>query len=396
MNTQVGAPKREIRIAQVYSAGKYTPEEILHFAAAAPSGTNNPIDKALKKEAGEFNTLEHVPINPSSKYSLAKVPSIRRASQKQLIMRGETKSVMDKASMERTDRRKFIDNYDAARILGHKILTVAVADVDEIGQKSQYYVEGFVALGVDRPGPHGHTDANEWVRVELWTRSLRFQHWANVLLIILMSLTGYYIMDPFFGGHATNPGDTGYLMGYIRLVHFIAGFLWVAMGVWRLSLWLFSKRRQLRWRAMWPFDSRRDIDGFIDTVKYYLFINKEPAPYLAHNPLQQLAYTAIYLLCIVQLITGLALFGLYEQSSWFWAIISTPVHWLGVPLVRLIHAALMFILWAFVIIHVYLAVRADTQEVHGGISSMINGGVWIRKGTLPLDAHRIGEDRPGL
>lgn len=388
MTTSVGTKNREIRIAQVYSAGKYTPEEILRFAAAAPSGTMDPVEQALQREVGRVVADDYVPVTENGRFSLA---SISNGSQKQLIMRGDTRTVLDKASMEHTARRDFQDNFEAARILGHRIMTVAVADVDAVGQKSQYYVEGFVAMGVDKPVEHGHEGNNQWVRVQLWSKSLRFQHWANVFLIILMSLTGYYIMDPFFGGQPTNPGEVGYLMGYVRFAHFLAGFAWIAMGVWRLSLWLFSKQRQLRWRSLWPFDSMRDVDGLWDTILYYLFIKKEHPTYLAHNPLQQLAYTAIYVLCIIQLLTGLALFGLYDQSSWFWVLLSYPVHWFGVPFVRLVHAALMFVLWAFVVIHVYLAVRADNQETLGGVSSMINGGVWVRKGTIPRDAHRIGE-----
>ncbi|MEJ5928371.1 Ni/Fe-hydrogenase, b-type cytochrome subunit [Corynebacterium sp. H128] len=387
MTTSLSSRQREIRIAQVYSAGKYTPEELLEFAAAAPAGTNDPVELALQREAGPIVASEYVPVNPSAKYSLA---SIGNGVGRQLVMRGDTHAVLEKASMERTKKRDFVDNFEAARILGHRILTVAVADVDAIGQKTQYYVEGFIAMGIDKPEEHGHVGNNQWVRVHLWSKALRFQHWANVFLIIMMSLTGYYIMDPFFGAQPTNPGEVGYLMGYMRFAHFLAGFAWIAMGIWRLSLWLFSAQRQLRWRSLWPFDSMRDVNGLWDTILYYLFVKKDHPTYLAHNPLQQLAYTAIYGLCIIQLITGLALFGLAEQSSWIWAAISAPVHWFGVPFVRLVHAALMFILWTFVVIHVYLAVRADNQETLGGISSMINGGVWIRKGTIPRDAHRIG------
>jgi Ni,Fe-hydrogenase I cytochrome b subunit len=66
------------------------------------------------------------------------------------------------------------------------------------------------------------------------------------------------------------------------------------------------------------------------------------------------------------------------------------VHLIGIPGVRLAHTMMMFALWAFVIVHVYLAVRADSLERHGGISSMINGGVWLRRGAKPVDAPEIG------
>jgi Ni,Fe-hydrogenase I cytochrome b subunit len=41
--------------------------------------------------------------------------------------------------------------------------------------------------------------------------------------------------------------------------------------------------------------------------------------------------------------------------------------------------------WAFLMLHIYLAVRADTIERHGGLSAMISGGVWLRRGSHPVD-----------
>jgi len=49
---------------------------------------------------------------------------------------------------------------------------------------------------------------------------------------------------------------------------------------------------------------------------------------------------------------------------------------------------IMFLFWAFLILHLYLAVRADSLERHGGLSSMINGGIWLKKGTVTADDPR--------
>jgi len=49
----------------------------------------------------------------------------------------------------------------------------------------------------------------------------------------------------------------------------------------------------------------------------------------------------------------------------------------------------MIILWAFVIGHVYLVFRADAVERRSGLSSMINGNVWMKKGTKPADAPMV-------
>jgi Ni,Fe-hydrogenase I cytochrome b subunit len=71
-------------------------------------------------------------------------------------------------------------------------------------------------------------------------------------------------------------------------------------------------------------------------------------------------------------------------------MMSAPTDWFGVGPVRVFHAIMMFLIWCFVLLHIYLAVRSDSLERHGGISSMINGGVWMRRGSKPVDAPKIG------
>ena len=126
-----------------------------------------------------------------------------------------------------------------------------------------------------------------------------------------------------------------------------------------------------------------------EQTKYYLLLTNEPPPRVGHNGLQQTAYTGIYAMCMVQIYSGLALFGLPKQDSWFWRLMAAPVEWIGIPYFRLVHALIMFIIWAFVILHVYLVFRADATERHGGLSAMINGGVWLPKGTKPVDGPEV-------
>ena len=54
---------------------------------------------------------------------------------------------------------------------------------------------------------------------------------------------------------------------------------------------------------------------------------------------------------------------------------------IGIQYVRLIHFFMMWVFLAFIPIHVYLAIRADTVEREGAISSIFSGGRWCRKGT---------------
>jgi len=228
-----------------------------------------------------------------------------------------------------------------------------------------------------------------WVRVDVWSTSLRIQHWTNVALIFILSCTGYVIMDPLIGPTAYTGQPTGYLMGWVRLIHFCAAFCWLVVGATRVYSAFRSRDPYLRWPSMWPLKSKDDLRNLGRVAQHYTFIKVDAPLYVAHNPLQQLTYTAVYVGCALQLAAGFVLFGLYHQTNPFWAVVSAPAHWFGIPNVRLFHTGMMFALWMFVIAHVYLAFRADSLERHGGISSMINGGVWVRKGARPVDAPEV-------
>jgi Ni/Fe-hydrogenase b-type cytochrome subunit len=196
-------------------------------------------------------------------------------------------------------------------------------------------------------------------------------------------------MDPMFGPTSFVGEQTGFLMGWVRFIHFIAAFGWLVEGLTRIWSAFTSSDRYLRWSSMWPLKNKKDFRNLGHTLLHYTFVKTEAPVYLGHNALQQLAYLAVYALCALQMVIGFALFSLYYPENPFWRFMSTPTHWIGVPAVRLLHVCVMFVLWAFVIIHVYLVFRADSTERHGGLSAMVNGGVWMKRGTQPVDAPLI-------
>ncbi len=381
-----------IHVAQSYSVRKLSPGRLLALAAAAPEHTEDPIDHALANslavnrpdiELPQASAYE--PATPQRKYSLARVDNFRMAGEDRpvTIMRGDLATVMSKAHATREEKTLLERNADVLTKSGRRCLGIATKEAD-----GTFHMEGFVAVGVeDDDEIRQHSGRSEWVRVNVWSGMLRFQHWANMFLIIAMTLTGYYIMDPYY---RPTGGDVGYMMGWIRLIHFVAGFLWIALGISRVVLAFTSKDRQMRWRAFWPLNNKQDFKNLLGIIQYYAFIKRHGPLFLAHNPLQQLSYTGIYVLCLAQMVTGMTLYGLANQTNWFWIMMAYPAHWWGIPVIRLIHAVIMYIIWAFVIIHVYLAVRADALERHGGVSSMFNGAVWMRRGARPVDAPEIG------
>ena len=402
--TNVASPQRVIRVARAYSVRKLSPGRLLAMAAVAPFDSEDPVDVALhaslrvnrpdifpiRVPADEFS-----PATPKRKYSLVRVDDfpVEDVPKNVMIMRGDMESVLAKATISREERTLFIRNAEVMRMSGQRCLAVASAEIAEDGTVGEFFVEGFVAMVLEKPSQVAKkfsSNPNEWVRINIWSATLRFQHWANMALIVIMSMSGYYIMNPFFGPAAETGPDVGYLMGWVRLIHYVSAYLWLGLGFSRLVLSFTAKDRQLRWRSLWPLNSHEDVKGLWGTIQYYLFLKKEGPLYLAHNPLQQFAYTGIYVMCLIQMLSGIVLYGLYNQTDWFWIIVAYPMHWMGVSTIRMIHALIMFVLWSFVIVHVYLATRADALERHGGVSSMVNGGVWLRRGAKPVDAPEIG------
>ena len=150
--------------------------------------------------------------------------------------------------------------------------------------------------------------------VYLWEWPIRAMHWLAALSILILAGTGLYIGRPYF----VTSGDTSahFLMGWIRFAPFRRRRRPVATAIVRFY-WLFAGNKYERWPALFPIRPRDWVNLF-KQVKYYLMIQPEKAPhYLGHNPLQQLSYTAIYGLALLQVVTGFALYGQSNPGGFF-------------------------------------------------------------------------------
>jgi Ni/Fe-hydrogenase 1 B-type cytochrome subunit len=205
--------------------------------------------------------------------------------------------------------------------------------------------------------------------VHVWELPVRITHWVNVLSILTLSLTGYYISNPFFG--TRGPAVNEYLMGTIRFIHFVVAFVFTTSVLFRLY-WAFVGNRYARWSQFAPVGrGRRRALGRM--LGYYTFLRREPPAEIGHNPLAGLTYIGIYVLFVLQIATGFALYSL-PASGGFWKV---AFGWIivlfGAPSVRLAHDLMMFLLIAFTIHHVYSAVLIDIEERSGLVSSIVTG-----------------------
>jgi Ni/Fe-hydrogenase 1 B-type cytochrome subunit len=212
--------------------------------------------------------------------------------------------------------------------------------------------------------------------VYLWHWPIRAMHWLAAASIVTLIVTGFYIGGPYFLP-AGDPTDQ-FLMGWVRFLHFSAAGVLVATGIVRIY-WLFAGNRFERWRALFPV-RRRDWSNMVRMARHYLMIDHGRGPeYLGHNPLQQMSYTAIYLVTIVMVLTGFAMYGQADPGGLFYVAFNWVNGLLGgVQVTRFVHHILTWVFIIYVPLHVYISLRVDILKSTGTISSIVSGGRFLR------------------
>ncbi len=235
-----------------------------------------------------------------------------------------------------------------------------------------------ISLAHKVPPPSG-----DYHWVYLWEWPIRAMHWAAVVSIVALVVTGFYIGRPYFITHGE--ASAHYLMGWMRFLHFLAAGVFVATAIIRIY-WLFAGNEFERWRALFPV-FKQDWVHLWQQVKFYLMIQPEKAPqYLGHNPLQQLSYTGLYLIAVIQVATGFAMYGQSRPGGFWYTLLGWVVPLLGgIQVVHFVHHMLTWVFLIFVPVHVYLALRADLLERTGTVSSIVSGGRFVRSDVTYVD-----------
>jgi Ni/Fe-hydrogenase 1 B-type cytochrome subunit len=204
----------------------------------------------------------------------------------------------------------------------------------------------------------------ERVRLYVWQVPVRVTHWLTAACIVVLSLTGGYIADPFL----IPPG--GSVMTTIRTIHIATAFLFLVSGVVR-TIWLLTGNRFARWSAFIP-TSRLQATELFRQAGFYAFIRREIPKVLGHNQLAAGAYVLLFLLLLVETVTGFALDGVLGSVP-----AATIFGWLtelfGPQLLRLIHHASMWAILAIALFHIYSCILVDGIEKNGLLSSIFSG-----------------------
>lgn len=173
-------------------------------------------------------------------------------------------------------------------------------------------------------------------------------HYINLISMILLAFSGFYIHFPFFDG----------FMGVARGMHFVAMFVILINLVFRIiaaffvktAVGLGSRQVDKDYKNWLPQQENRH--QLFQTVKYYLFFRKEGVISAKYGSLQKIAYLATIPLTFIQAYTGFSIWGPSMDLGFF----AGGLDLVGGPMnMRIIHYFMMWVFIVFTMIHAYLA-----------------------------------------
>jgi Ni/Fe-hydrogenase 1 B-type cytochrome subunit len=217
----------------------------------------------------------------------------------------------------------------------------------------------------------------------IWQLPIRIFHWPFAASVVVLFITGLYINDPWF----TAGGSTdGYLMGWVRFLHFAAAAVFCVAFAWRAA-WFFLGNEYARsgipyvWRASWWRAVFRQMWAYLR----FDFSR----PHLGHNALAGLSYAVFVVgLGSAQIVTGLALYGESNPGGLWDSLFGWALPLFGGSFgTHMWHHLFSWGFVVFVLLHVYIVMLDDRQYKNGLISSMISGRKFVRQ-----DARDQGDD----
>ena len=180
------------------------------------------------------------------------------------------------------------------------------------------------------------------------------------------------------GAEATNQ----YWFGITRFIHFATAYIFTLNMVYRV-FWSFMGNKYASWKQFFPYN-KKGIANTLFVIKDHVMLQNEKVydfrkNFIGHNPVAAISYSLLFILMILQVVTGFALYA--DNSTWFLPKMFSWVTALfgGDFNVRFVHHLAMWGFAIFIVIHVYLSMWHDWLEGRGEISSMFGGYKFVRK-----------------
>lgn len=239
----------------------------------------------------------------------------------------------------------------------------------------------------------------------VWDLGTRWFHWINALCVIALGVVGFIILNAGDLG-VSNAGKVA-----LKTIHVWFGYVLALNLLWRI-VWAFLGNRYAKWRAVLPGGK-----GYFHEVRSYVaaFIAGPPELYLGHNPVGRLGVAVLFLLVVIQVITGLILAGtdLFYPPFGHWI-----AEWVAAPdiapdslapyapemydaadyesmrafrkPIEMMHLYSFYVLIVAVVMHVAAVIFTEVREGGSIISAMFTGRK-IFSGR-PVDDDRSGQN----
>jgi Ni/Fe-hydrogenase 1 B-type cytochrome subunit len=225
------------------------------------------------------------------------------------------------------------------------------------------------------------------MRVYVWDSVVRSTHWLVACSIAVLSITGVYIGRPFQS--SVGPATPHFLMGWMKVIHFYSAIVFTIALLARLA-WFFLGPKQASWRQFIPTTKARWAN-FTKTVRFYVFLSVEPPGAVGHNAVAGLAYTGVFFLYAVMLITGFAMYGASADVSSPMYVFHGLWAWVGgLQTARVVHHVVMWLILGFVVHHIYSALLTAKQERNGEMESIFSGNKYLLHEQLEAGRDSLG------
>ena len=222
----------------------------------------------------------------------------------------------------------------------------------------------------------------------VWDVPTRLFHWINVLAVLCLIAIGTAILNAKPLG-ISNDGKV-----LLKVIHVWFGYVFALNLLWRM-VWAFIGNRHARWGAFLPAGT-----GYWRSMKYYIvsLSSGRPQQYLGHNPLARVSITLLFVLLMIQAVSGLVLAGtdiFYPPlGSWIAGWVAAPgvdpatlqayspdmydkAAWEEMRAFRkpfiTVHYYCFYAIVVMVVLHVAGVVMTELREGGGVISAMITG-----------------------
>lgn len=217
------------------------------------------------------------------------------------------------------------------------------------------------------------------LRVYVWELPVRISHWLIALSVTVLAVTGFYIGNPFI--IVSGPARDHFVMGWMKVIHYYAAMVFTLAVLARI-VWMFVGNDYARWNQFVP-TTRVRLGNLVRAFRFYTFRRPRPPITVGHNPLAGAAYLFVFLLYLMMIATGLAI---YSQS----AAIGSPLNAFrflipmlgGLQSARWLHHVGMWLLLGFIVNHIYSSVMFSAVERNATLESIFTGYKFVRPAAL--------------